>query len=300
MNILKKKYIFAIFYGTILTIFTTYIILDTFVIKKVYMVEENTNNDVNDSVSSSVTNNIVTNNTYKDDNIEINITEYTKYDTKVYVADIIISSAKYLKTAFANNSYGKNIIEKTSIIASSKNAILAINGDFYGVQEKGYVLRNGVIYRKKVNSDKEDLVIYEDGSFEIIKESEVSLQELLSKGAYNVLSFGPSLIVNNKISVSENDEVKIAQASNPRTAIGIIDDLHYIYVVADGRSSESKGLSLYQLAEVMQGFGVKIAYNLDGGGSSTMYFNGRVVNNPTSDGKGFIERSVSDIVYIGY
>ena len=53
-------------------------------------------------------------------------------------------------------------------------------------------------------------------------------------------------------------------ASNPRTAIGIIDENHYIIVVSDGRTSESEGLSLYQLAEVMKSYGVKTAYNLDG------------------------------------
>ena len=89
-------------------------------------------------------------------------------------------------------------------------------------------------------------------------------------------------------------------ADNPRTAIGIVDDLHYVLVVSDGRTSESKGLKLYQLAEFMTSLGVKTAYNLDGGGSSTMVFNGRVINNPTTNGKTIKERSVSDIVYIGY
>ena len=90
------------------------------------------------------------------------------------------------------------------------------------------------------------------------------------------------------------------RASNPRTAIGIYDDLHYVFVVSDGRTDESEGLSLYQLAEFMQSLGVTTAYNLDGGGSSTMYFNGEIVNNPTTNGKSIKERKVSDIVYVGY
>ena len=49
----------------------------------------------------------------------------------------------------------------------------------------------------------------------------------------------------------------------------------------------------------MKSLGCEMAYNLDGGGSSTMYFNGKVINNPTS-GRSIKERSVSDIVYIGY
>ena len=47
----------------------------------------------------------------------------------------------------------------------------------------------------------------------------------------------------------------------------------------------------------MQSLGVKTAYNLDGGGSSTMVFNGQLVNKPTTTGR-ISERGVSDIVYI--
>lgn len=69
--------------------------------------------------------------------------------------------------------------------------------------------------------------------------------------------------------------------------------------VSDGRTDESEGLSLLQLAQEFKERGCTIAYNLDGGGSSTMVFNGEVVNNPT-DGRSIAEREVSDIVYFGY
>lgn len=82
--------------------------------------------------------------------------------------------------------------------------------------------------------------------------------------------------------------------------MGRIDDLHYVFVVSDGRTEESEGLSLLELAEFMDRLGVETAYNLDGGGSSTMYFNGEIINNPTTSGRSIQERSVSDIVYIGY
>ena len=59
------------------------------------------------------------------------------------------------------------------------------------------------------------------------------------------------------------------------------------------------GLTLADLARVMQEAGCATAYNLDGGGSSTLYFNGRVLNNPTPNGRTISERAVSDIVYIG-
>lgn len=74
--------------------------------------------------------------------------------------------------------------------------------------------------------------------------------------------------------------------------------LHYVFVVSDGRTAQSAGLSLLQLAQVMQDYGCTVAYNLDGGGSSTMVFNGEIINNPT-DGRSYGERKVSDIIYIG-
>ncbi|WP_442856498.1 phosphodiester glycosidase family protein [Anaeromassilibacillus sp. An200] len=158
----------------------------------------------------------------------------------------------------------------------------------------------GVLYRNTAASGQVDLVIYNDGNFAIINETDVTAEELLADGAQQVLSFGPALIEDDAVVVSEDDEVGKAKTSNPRTAIGVIDDLHYLFVVSDGRTNESAGLSLLQLAEFMKELGVTTAYNLDGGGSSTMYFNGEVINNPTTNGRSIVERSVSDIVYIGY
>ena len=295
----KYKYFFAIFYSISITVFSVYVLLDTFVIERGYTTVTKKDAIVEQETPSEeeIT---ITEDTYSDENITITIDEYRKYSTTIYVADIKLTDATYLKTAFAKNSYGKNVTEKTSTIAANNNAILAINGDYYGVQEKGYVLKNGIIYRNIAAANQEDLLIYEDGSFEVITEKQYSLDDLLSSGVYNVLSFGPSLLQNNQIQVTESTEVGKAMASNPRTAIGIIDDLHYVFVVSDGRTTESEGLSLYELAQFMQSLDVDIAYNLDGGGSSTMYFNGKVINNPTTNGKSIKERSVSDIVYIGY
>lgn len=211
-----------------------------------------------------------------------------------------MSSSEYLQTAFAQNAYGRNVTEKTSEIAENVGAILAVNGDYYGAQEDGYVLRNGVLYRNTANSGQVDLVIYNDGGFAIINEKDVTAEELLADGAQQVLSFVPALIEDGTMVVSEGDEVGKAKTSNPRTAVGVIDDLHYLFVVSDGRTDASAGLSLLQLAEFMKELGVTTAYNLDGGGSSTMCFNGQVINNPTANGRSIVERSVSDIVYIGY
>ena len=234
---------------------------------------------------------------YKAENVQVTYTQYETNGTTIHVADVRVSSAEYLKTAFAKGTYGKNVTQSTSEIAASNNAVLAVNGDYYGVQERGYVIRNGVLYREEAG-ENDVLCIYADGSMKVVDPSTATAQELLEQGVWQAFSFGPGLITDGEIDVALNTEVGKAKASNPRTAIGIIDDLHYVFVVSDGRSGESEGLSLYELASFMEQLGVQTAYNLDGGGSSTMVFQGEVVNNPSS---GFRdeEREVSDIVYIG-
>ena len=262
---------------------------------------ESTNNSAVTATESSESAKTVTDSSYKDSNVDINITTVRKNNTTVYVADVKLSDSSYLKTALAYDSFGTNVTEATSSIATNNNAILAVNGDYYGADRSGYVIKNGVIYRNTVRSDSEypDLAVYKDGSFKIIYETEVTAEELLADGVVNLFAFGPSLVENCEISVDQNTEVRQAMTKNPRTAIGIVDKNHYILVVSDGRTNESEGLSLYELAEVLKEYGATTAYNLDGGGSSTMYFNGNIVNNPTTNGHRISEREVSDIVYIG-
>ncbi len=259
--------------------------------------------------SSSVSNNeddniksepVITETSYKSNNISITITTLRRCETQVYVADIVLKDISYLQTAVANGTFGRNIKDTTSAMAKENDAILAINGDYYGFHDRGYVMRNGYLYRetKHRSRDYDDLAIYEDGHFEIFYESQYKAKEIADAGAVHIFSFGPGLVKNNKVIVGKNSEVTYALQSNPRTAIGEIEPLHYVMVVSDGRTEESEGLTLYELAQVMEELGCKTAYNLDGGGSSTMWFMGRVVNCPT-DGKKSGERRISDIVYIG-
>ena len=303
MKFLKKPYAYASVFGLLLTGSFSYSMLKTFVLAETISTVATTSTSTNTATASQAAKTAtVTDSSYKDDNISINLSETTVNTTQVYLADVTVSSSDYIKTAFSQNAFGTNVTAKTSETAAANNAILAVNGDYYGANSTGYVIRNGVVYRESVreNSSNGDLAIYKDGSFKIIYEDQISAEQLVKDGVVNLLAFGPALVENGEISVGTNEEVGQAMASNPRTAIGIIDENHYIIVVSDGRTTESKGLSLYQMAEVMKSYGVKTAYNLDGGGSSTLYFNGQVINKPTTGGNKISERAVSDIVYIGY
>ena len=298
-----KKFPWATLYCLLLCLFTVYVVLDTFVLVKTLSPEigtpsatEQNGNEQTDSPFAPV----ITDSMYRDENILITVTEYRYEDSNVYVADVVLSSPEYLKTAFARDTFGRNIAEETSVIAEASSAILAVNGDFYGSQEKCYVIRNGVLYRDTHAGTRLDLVIYKDGSAEIIQENKIAATELMENGAYHVFSFGPPLVQNGEIAIPKRGLHSHTAVDNPRTAIGIVDNLHYVFVTVDGRTKESAGLTVAELAEFMKSLGVTTAYNLDGGGSATMYINGKVVNQPTYRGKDIEEREVSDIVYIGY
>lgn len=302
MKFFKKQFVYALLFGSLLTGGFAYSLLKTFVVADAISTVKTTTSSNSTTASTANTNATKTDTSYSDDNISIKLTTTTSNDTTVYVADITVSSPEYLKTALAQNTYGTNVTTTTSETAAANNAILAVNGDYYGANSTGYVIKNGVIYRNTVrdNAENGDLAIYADGTFGIVYENKTTAQELLDSGVVNLLAFGPTLVKDGEIAVDTNSEVGQAMTSNPRTAIGIIDENHYIIVVSDGRTSESAGLTLYELAQVMKSYGAKTAYNLDGGGSSTLYFNGQVINKPTTNGNTIKERAVSDIVYIGY
>ena len=263
---------------------------------------------------------------YSDPDIYVDISTGRFEDyTDFYAADIRIRSLSYLKAGLAYDTPGENFNEKTSNICNRHKGIIAINGDTYGSQKNGYVIRNGIPIRKEKNLSRkkpEDLAIYADGTFEIFSERDYTLDEIAARGAWQVYSFGPGLISEGKKIVQKGEEVGTAaqQNMNQRCAIGMISPLHYVFMVSDGRIRKSPGLSLYQVGKVMESLHCYCAYNLDGGGSATMYLDdgsgnanglGELINyctqklvggnnkNTLPEAPPIEEREVSDIVYIG-
>ena len=229
---------------------------------------------------------------------EVTLSTIRIFDTDVHIADIRIPDASYLRTAMAQNTYGRNIKQTVAEMAADHNALIAINGDYFGFRYEGYVIRGGVLYRDEIyDSDQEDLCIWPDGNMTVIRETEVSAEELMSQGVQDVLCFGPALVLDGEIQISEELEVGTYSDDNPRTAIAMVEPLHYLFVVSDGRTEENIGLTPYQLAVLLRDRGAQLVYNLDGGGSSTMVYEGEIINYPTARGY-WEERRVSDIVYI--
>lgn len=265
---------------------------------------ENSTVSAESTAASDTSTAVVTDSSYTDDDTSITVTQVTTGsgdDTVTYyVADVVVSDATQLRSAFAKDQFGENIVETTSTIAEDNDAVFAINGDYYGFRSTGIEIRNGVVYRDE--GAREGLAFYTDGHVEVYDETTTTADELLAAGVWNTLSFGPAIVEDSAV-VDGIEDVEVdtnvgnhsIQGDQPRTAVGIIDENHYVFVVVDGRDEGySAGVTLTELADIMRGLGATTAYNLDGGGSSTMYFNGTVVNQPSNGG----ERGTSDILYV--
>ncbi len=229
--------------------------------------------------------------TYADDNIRVLLTEHHTDDAVYFVADVWISNIQEFKTAFSGGKY-RGSYALTSDIASENNALLAMSGDCYRARQEGIVIRNGVLYRDSVAGDV--CILYADGTMESYYESEFDLDAAVARGAYQGWAFGPKLIDNGQIPAGYNTSDAI-MAHNPRAAIGYFAPGHYCLVYVDGRQADySKGLTMEELSQVMIDLGCVDAYNLDGGQSSMMIFQGEVVGQPYKGG-----RNISDIIYFG-
>ena len=101
----------------------------------------------------------------------------------------------------------------------------------------------------------------------------------------HIISGGPYLVKNGEVFVDMTEQkLGAIGGKNPRTAIGYTQDGNFIMVAVDGREGASVGLTLKELAWFMKSIGCINAMNLDGGGSTVMYVNGRVVNMPKVKG----------------
>jgi exopolysaccharide biosynthesis protein len=212
-----------------------------------------------------------------------------------------VSDATIVRSAFADDEFGENIIAYPSTIAAQAGAVLAINGDYYGFRDTGIVIRNGVAFRDK--GARQGLAFRSDGSVRLYDETATTAAKLLADGVWNTLSFGPGLVEGGKV-ISGIDDVEIdtnvgnhsVQGQQPRTGVGVVDNNHFLFLVVDGRSTGySRGVTMSEFARLFADAGAQVAYNLDGGGSSAMIFNSRLVNNPLGRGQ---ERGTSDILYV--
>lgn len=208
-----------------------------------------------------------------------------------YVQDIYLRDIECLRTAFGQDTYGKGYAEDALALANRKGAVGAINGDYYCLGSLSVIIRDGTLYRDSVDPLESVLVLYRDGSMEVFEEGAFTVAGLIERDAWQTWSFGPSLLDADGHALTEFERKN--PEANPRTALGMVEPGHYIFIVVDGRQDGySYGMTYVELAQLCEQLGMKVAYNLDGGGSARMTFHGALASRPSEN------REVSDIVYI--
>ncbi|SDB21325.1 phosphodiester glycosidase family protein [Eubacterium oxidoreducens] len=248
---------------------------------------------------------------YSSKELKVEIDKYTENDGAsaediivYWVANITMDDPEsMLETVFAGGDYESSISskERCSVMAKNAGAIFAVNGDACGFRGNGgeyedpILIRNGTIYHEDERDIGEMLAIYKSGTMELFRPGELGdAQEMVSQGVTDTFWFDTALVEDGEIkSELISGESNFERA--PYTAIGQINQNHYVFICVDGRgSNDSIGVTYTGMARLMQKYGCETAYELDGGGSTTMYFDGMVLNEP-SDGR---ERSISDAICI--
>ena len=233
-----------------------------------------------DRFTDSVT---ATENSYTSPDISITVNEVNEENLTYYVADIYVRDITCFQTALAENTYGSGFRDSIEDMAVLNNALLAVNGDYYGNTTEGVVIRNGVIYRANP-TDCDVCVLYYDGSMKVMPGSSFSVEEAVEDGAWQAWTFGPALLDAGGNPITAFASTSRITNANPRTAIGYYEPGHYCLVVVDGRG-ESSGISLPRLSRLFDTLGCNAAYNLDGGNSSIMVWGNEVINNPSGGGR---------------
>lgn len=192
------------------------------------------------------------------------------------IANDLVLFNSYYATSTKTNAFGREVkIKNGRVIAISTAGNMSLEPDSFVLSGHG------------VNADA--LASLRLGDHVTLTQT---LGSNLADAATTVVSGGPLLVENGRVNVRTAEEQiapDIARGRAPRTALGLKQDGTLLLLVVDGRSSASTGMTLTELAQYFVKLGAVSAVNFDGGGSSEMVINGKIVNIP-SDGR---ERAVS-------
>ena len=242
---------------------------------------------------------LYTENGYEDASIRVQM-ETREEDGVIWrIAWVEIASPTQLRTAIAGKKVTANSTALVKSMADKNNAVVALNGDYYSndPNKTTFEYRMGEKVRAKTNQKKDILIIDENGDFHIVlaqakKDQQAALDAVAAEHTVvNAFTFGPALVKDGETLKMNKDYGYNPTGREPRAAIGQLDRLSYVMVIAEGRG-ESKGVTHQELADFMGSLGCRDAFNLDGGGSATMVFRGDYYN-----ALGDSPRSMSDIIY---
>ena len=227
---------------------------------------------------------------YLSDDLEITVFREEGYDTVWYAADVILEDPARLQTIYPDGQWG-NLAQAVRVDAGV-HSILMVNGDFRtpdNAKKRGIIRGGKIINKKKMKTPSIGLTTGGD----LVSVDGMKASKVVKSGIRETWTFGPLLVKDGQSVADDNPD------EHPRTFIGQVvrddDRKEYWIIVADGRwPGYSTGLTYAEMAEILLRHGCNFGYNLDGGGSSVMLFEGKVVNKP-ADG---VQRSDADYIYI--
>ena len=195
-------------------------------------------------------------------------------------------------------------------IALNNKVVFATTTDYYIYRIKadyptGIEVRNGEVifddphslqYKWGSMPTYETLALYSDGHAESLPNKEKSAPEYVEEGATQVFSFGPCLVKDGQLTQYSLELTN--NSYNPRLAIGVVENGHYVVVMCEGRIKRSKGTKMAYLAELMMREGCTLAVNMDGGQSAAVAFMGHQLNQVWSSQPN--GREQADILAFGF
>lgn len=235
---------------------------------------------------------------YKDSTIEVECWKQSYYGTPCWFAEVKIKHASQFRRQWSNGDYASKSYQYPSNMFNASKGVVGMSADFYKHRNYGIVVQYGTVFcNKPTASQKLDVLTVDyEGNFKIWNENELS-EKIKSQGADDIMlsfTFGPVLVQDGAAVEPSHWEKQYLGELNQfvgRAAIGQKGKLNYLLCTAG-----TAGLNCEELSKVMEDQGCITAYNLDGGQSGTLLFNGKVYNKIAYKG---VERAMSDILYFG-
>lgn len=218
-----------------------------------------------------------------------------------HIADVYIRTIDSFRSAFAKGTYPEyrsSQLARVKTMANENNALFAINADYVEARNTGIVRRNGVHYRD-TKYRNEICVLYRNGVMDVISDAEYrALSQEQLDSIWQTSHFYAGLVKDDEVITGFSGTTAEV---NPRSGIGYYEPGHYLFLQVDGRQDGySVGLTMDEYARLFKSLGVHEAYNMDGGSSSEIVFNGETYNlpAPVHVGDTVHGRSSSDIFFI--
>ncbi len=227
---------------------------------------------------------------YRDESLSIRI-ELLKAGKAKYLRAEIFTRGPLPMGAFADRDPAGSKRVLPYLIARQNKAIFAITADFVAHRgnDKGVMIRLGKVYydRKKAPT----LAVMPDGELKVYEPGKVTAKQLQASGVKDSFAFGPILVSEGKVHKSVRSHN--LRSGNRRSSIGMVEPGHYICIVALG------GFTLEGLAKLYLSNNCVVAYNLDGGHSTSMVFMGEQLFRAGYNEDFGGQRPLGDVLVIG-